>query len=382
MKILYLIAGTYNSAGTERVVSNKINFFAQLNGYEVTVATTDQNNRSDFYVLPKNVKRVDFGINFFKYDKYPTLVKMLIFFFKNTIFKNKLSKYLFDYRQDIVVSLMPKSAGFLHKIQDGSKKVMEHHFSHSYTSLFSDAFNRSRINRWLYDIRGKMEVNNFKKFDAFVVLTNQDADLWGKDFKNLVIIPNSLTFKTEQITDFNSKIVLSVGRLNYQKGYDMLIEIWNLICKNNSEWQLHIYGNGEEEAKLNQQIESYGLASNVKIYPATKNIEKAFLSASVYVMTSRFEGFPMVLAEAMSFGLPPVSFACECGPKDMIENEQSGFLIDNYDIAAFSNKLKLLINNYELRRAMGQAAQKNIKQFSEENIMAKWVNLFEKLTKK
>lgn len=382
MNIVYIIEGMFNSAGMERVVANKAIYFSKQAGYKVTVITTDKKNRPYYYKLPENVTCIDLDINFRDYQHYFILIRIFCYLYKSFIFRKRLAKFLHTSKPDVVISLLLRSTDFLYKIKDGSAKVIEHHFSRNYSEMFSVAQNRSPLSEFVYKRRGKMEESYLKKYEKFVVLTNEDAALWGNDFKNITVIPNSISFQTEKKSDPENKIVLAIGRLEYQKGFDTLLEIWSQVYQNNPEWQLHIYGNGQEKETLLSIIQQKGMSKNVFIFPPTKNIEQALLSGSIYVMTSRFEGFPMILLEAMECGLPCISFTCKCGPRDIISDGEDGYLIEENNIDLFAEKLNELIQNKYLRELMGNNAKQNIQRFSEKEVMRKWEDLFHQLINK
>ena len=381
MNIVYIIEGMFNSAGTERVLANKASYFAKK-GHQVTVITTDQKQRPYFYQLPKEVTCIDLDINFLDYQKYPVLLRVFSYFYKSFILRKRLSALLLKIKPDVVVSLLLRGADFLYKIPDGSAKIFEHHLTYDHVEFLSNADKRNKFSRFIYNFRNKLVQKKLSKYDIFVVLTDEDAEAWKKKLDNVIAISNSISFQTEKIADPKNKIVLAVGRLEYQKGFDTLLEIWTKVTNKNPEWQLHIYGDGQEKEKLQSIIQQKGLSENVRIYPPTKNIEQVLLSSSIYVMSSRFEGFPMVLLEAMECGLPCVSFACKCGPRDMILDGENGFLIENNDIDTFVEKLNRLMQDKELRTKQGISAKQNIQRFSEQNVMKKWEDLFSKLTSK
>lgn len=373
MKIAYLITGMFNSAGMERVVANKANYWAST-GNEVMVITTDQNNRPDFYELHPSVVRHDLNINFFQYDKYPIGIRFFCFIWKRILFKRRLSALLYESRCDVVVSLILRSTDFLYKIKDGSRKFIEHHFSRYYASLFSDSFSRNKLGRFIYSVRGRMEERSLKKYDSFIVLTKEDAEMWGTMYKNLVVIPNFLTFIPQHTSPCNNKTAVAIGRLEYQKGFDTLLQIWHQVSP--VGWKLDIYGDGADKEMLSRYIKEHGMESSVTLHPVTANVQDVLKESSLYLMTSRFEGFPMVLIEAMACGVPPISFACKCGPRDIITDGEDGFIVEEGDVSTFGKKLKVLTENDDLRRKMGKAASQNIQRFSQENVMALWKDLF------
>ncbi len=373
MRILYLITSMHNSAGMERVVANKANYLINM-GYNVTVATTDQNGRPDFYNLEKGIKRIDLEINFWEYNKAFFLIRPFIFLKKNKRFQHKLHALFLEEKYDVVNTLTLKSISFLYKIKDGSQKNVEHHFSKEYVGQFSDSFKRNLFERFLYYLRGKQEAYYLKKYDNFIVLTHDDAEMWGSSYKNLKVIPNNISFVPKHLSTCKNRIAVAVGRLDYQKGFDDLLKIWKEA--NLTKWELKIYGEGQDKEKLLNYIKLNNLEKQITILPVTRNIQSALQEGSIYLMTSRFEGFPMVLIEAMACGLPAIAFACKCGPSEIIKHENDGYLIPQDNHTLFIEKLLSLTNNESIRIEMGKQATKNIQRFSKKNVMDQWEKLF------
>lgn len=219
----------------------------------------------------------------------------------------------------------------------------------------------------------------FSKFDALVVLSSKQLFRWREYHKNIKIIPNFLPAITEKTTNFNQKVVLSVGRLSHQKGFLRLIEIWSLIQKQKKykEWKLRIVGQGELEQEIKDKIKEKNLQESVQLKPFTKNIEKEYLGASIYAMSSYFEGLPMVLLEASSYALASIAFDVNTGPNDIIKNGKTGFLIKDNQLEEFALQLRVLMNDEDLREQMGKAAKVRIQEkFSKEMAMKEWKELF------
>lgn len=367
MKIVYCIAGLYNSAGMERVITNKANYFAQK-GHDVYVITAEQCNRPLYYPLLPSVKHVDLDVN---YSQEETLLgKLTSVLFKRRSHKKKLTEVLNSIKADIVISTFGNEIFFLHKIKDGSKKVAEIHFCKNYR------LKRGRKGLWyLVDwIRTLQENRHASKYDAFVTLTNEDKKNWNNN--NVWAIPNAVYSIPDQFAKLHEKNLLVVGRFSYQKGYDRLIRIWQRVSSKVDGWYLSIYGDGEEKDSIKSLAESYGISDTINFNDAVKDISTAYLKSSALLLTSRYEGLPMVLLEAISYGLPLISFACPCGPMDIIEDGVNGFLIKDGDEEAFAEKLVEIIRNDELRIKMGVSAKQTSLKYSNESVMAQWEELF------
>ncbi|CCY09910.1 MULTISPECIES: glycosyltransferase family 4 protein [environmental samples] len=374
IKLVYCIGGTYNSGGMERVLSNKANWLSS-HGYEITIITTEQRGRNAFFPLNPNIQQIDLGINY--EESKGIAAKLFSYPFKLLKHKSILSKHLRSIRPDIVVSLFDNGSSIIPKINDGSKKILEVHFSRFKRKQYERKGLLGIIDR----ILSKQDLKTAKSYDHFVVLTNEDKGYWGMD-KNISVIPNALnnTFRNIDLkeTERTNKII-AVGRLAHQKHFSELIHIFSAIHDKAPDWGLEIIGNGPDKDRLQKLIDGLGLKSKVTLSPVTSTIQEKYLTAGIYAMTSRYEGLPMVLLEAQACGLPIISYDCKCGPKDIINDGIDGYIIPMGDRQLFADKLLELIKDQELRLRMGNAAVVSSKRFDEERIMRLWTSLFNKI---
>ena len=372
MKILYQINSTYNPGGMERVLLNKVRYFVEEKGWDVTVVTTDQKDRPSFYPFPEQVRMIDLGINYSDDNGKPFHKKMYGFIRKRQVHRKHLAALLAQERPDIVDCFYPGECSFVPAFKDGSIKVMELHQS----KLFHHQYNRSGLMGLADKVRARLDEKLVRKFDRFVVLTQEDAQMWGQ-MPGIRVIPNAANFIAEKHSDCTAKRVIAVGRLDYQKSFDRLILVWEKVHRHMPEWTLDIFGQGEWKEMLQTMIDERGLQASIRLMGPTKNIGKEYSESSMIVMSSHYEGFPMVMIEAMACGLPAVSFDFKCGPKDIIKEGENGLIVPDGDIDALADAMVRLMKDDALRQKMGEEAKKVVETFSEAKVMSKWMDLYE-----
>lgn len=374
-KIVYCTPSLYMAGGVERVLTLKANYFADIYGYDVTIITTDGHDKPNFFPLSKSVKVLNLNINFEELWTCSFLNKIFIYLKKQRCYKKRLSLELMRLRPDITISLLRREINFLASIKDGSKKVGEFHVNRSnYRNFekYESNFIKYLFSRfWMNNL-----VVNLRKLDKLVVLTEEDKSQW-KELSNVEVIPDPLPFLTEVISPLTSKRVIAVGRYVYQKGFDLLLQAWSIIEKQNQDWELAIYGYGER-APYEQLIDALKInRCRCHLYGPTDSIKHEYVNSSVLAFSSRFEGFGMVLVEAMSCGLPVVSFDCPCGPKEIISDGVDGVLAPNGDVEQFADSLLYFINHPEEIQRFSKNAQIKSKQYSLDILSLRWKELFD-----
>lgn len=379
MKIIYCIHSTYNPGGMERVLLNKVTYLSTLPEWEVSVVTTDQHQRPSFYPFPEKVRMTDLEINYSEDNEKGAWKKITGYLRKRKEHKRKLTALLLKEKPDIVVSLYPSESSFIPDIKDGSKKVLELHFNKFFRIQYGRKGIIGLIDRW----RTRQDERIVRRFDKFVVLTNEDKGYWG-DLPNIEVIPNAAIHVSKNYSEVKNKRVIAVGRLDYQKGFDRLIQAWKLVQYTGqfTDWKLDIFGQGEWREMLQQMIDEQGLQNTAKINPPTNAILNEYVHSSLLVMSSNYEGFGMVLVEAMSCGVPVISFDCKCGPKDIIQPGINGLLVPNGDIQALAYAMMVMMADEAYRKMLSQNARKVVDTYSEEAVMSQWIRLFTSITAK
>lgn len=370
MKIVYCILGTFNSGGMERVLANKTNYLAKL-GHDISIITTDQKNRKPYFDLDESIKQIDLGINYTENNSSGLLKKLFDYPKKQALHKKLLTEQLLAIQPEICVSLFDHEVDLLPEIKDGSKKIVEIHFSR-FKRL---QYGRKGIWKIIDSYRSKKDLKTVQKYDKFVVLTEEDKSYWG-DLPNIIVIPNANSFPVSQRSNLTSKHVIAVGRYDYQKRFEDLVDVWKIVHQQEPDWKLNIFGKGPEKENLQNQINKLGLEKTLILQEPVRNIDQQYLDSSMIAMTSRYEGLPMALLEAQASGLPMISYACKCGPRDIIQEGKNGYLLEEEDKAGMANKILELIRDPELRDTMGQHAFEMSGDFSEAAVMKKWIQLF------
>lgn len=379
MKLIYCTHSTCNPGGMERVLLNKVTYLSQLPGWEVAVVTTDQHQRPPFYPFPEKVRMTDLGINYSEDNEKGAWKKITGYLRKRKEHKRKLTALLLKEKPDIVVSLYPSESSFIPDIKDGSRKVLELH----YCKFFRLQYGRKGLLGWIDKLRTRQDEQIVRRFDKFVVLTNEDRGYWG-NLPNIEVIPNAAMHVSDTYSDVMNKRVIAVGRLDYQKGFDRLIQAWQLVQHTGkfTDWKLDVFGQGEWREMLQQMIDKAELQNTVCLNRPTKQIGEEYVKSDMLVMSSNYEGFPMVMIEAMACGLPVVSFDYKCGPKDIIQSGINGLLVPNGDIQALADAMMKVMEDEAYRKMLSLNARKVVDTYSEQAVMSQWIRLFTSITAK
>lgn len=373
IKLLYCHCSLYNPGGMERVLLNKVVWLKAHTDWEIVIVTTDQKGKPTFYPFPDGVRMIDLGINYSDDNGKNVFKKIGGYLWKKRLHRAKLTELLMQERPDIVVSLYPSESSFIPDIKDGSKKVLELHFNKFFRLQYNRKGLLGLIDRW----RTKKDEQIVRKFDKFVVLSQEDKGYWGK-LPNIEVVPNAAMRMTDKYSDVTAKRVIAVGRLDYQKSFDRLIQAWEIVQKTNkyAGWHLDIFGQGEWHDMLQQMVVERNLTKTLSINKSTNAIGDEYARSSMLVMSSHYEGFPMVMIEAMACGLPVVSFDFKCGPKDIISHGENGLIVRDGDIDGLAAAMMRLMDDEEYRNILSVNARKVTATYSEEAVMAQWMNLF------
>lgn len=372
MKIVYCTNTIRYLGGIQKVTIVKANALAEISGNEVYILVTDNKDGVFTEKLSSKVHLIDLDINYFADDWKGRLYNLKGIILKKRLHKKRLRQALNEIQPDFVISTGLSEKFILPSIKGNWKIVRELHSHKNYR--LDHAIN------W-FD-RMKAHITNFydygymiKKYDQILVLTIEDKENSWKKTDKVSVIPNPSTFKTERISDLSAKKVISVGRLCPSKNYESLIRSFRLVVNKFPDWVLEIFGEGESRPNLEKLIAQLELEKNVYLKGKTLTVDKELISSSIFAMTSLSEGFGLVLVEAMTCGLPVVSYSCPCGPKDIITNDVDGFLVSINDEVDLANKMMLLISEEEKRKTMGKNAVEKSKLFHVDFVVSKIMDL-------
>ena len=355
MKLFYLLNTIYNSGGMERVLTLKANYLSRVYGYEIVIVTTHQKGRPSFFPIDESVRHIDLDVNIHLPFTMPRYVR-------------RLNRLIEAERPDIVISLCYKDLLYLHKIKGTCVKMAEFHFSHD-----------------TYRIKGQLrKLHRMEKavaeLDCFVVLTREDKKVWEPFCPHLEQIYNPSTFPIDgPMAKLEAKRFISGGRFEKQKNYRDMILIWEKVHQKHPDWVLDLYGCGKRKASVARLVKRLALDNVIHLHPATGQMQQEMLDASGYLMTSLYEGFPMVLIECAAVGLPVVAWRCPCGPGEFIEDGINGMNTAPGDIDGMAERVCRLIEDETFRKKMGGLLREKAPLFALERIMPQWDALFRRL---
>ena len=376
-KIVYCTPSLYMAGGVERVLTLKANYFAEQYGYDITIITTDGKYRPNFFPLSGKVHVINLDINYEELWHSSLIKRFPLYFYKQHQFRKALEKELYQIKPDFTISLMRREINFLHEIRDGSKKIGEIHINRAHYRNFSPTrtnFIKKIFARyWMQGL-----VDKVKRLDRFVVLTEYDRQAW-QEIPQVEVIPNPLPFYPEVCNESRKKRIIAVGRYFDEKGYDLLLRAWSMIEKANADWELDIYGDGNRSFYEKIATELGVDRKRCRLNGSISDVEKEYLKSSLFVCSSRFEGFGMGIIEAMACGLPVIAFDCLWGPRSIIKKGDDGFLVENGNVEKLANAILKLIQSPEMLSQMGQNARRNVRRFNIDAIAEKWKSMFDEL---
>jgi len=349
MKIIFVIKSLHSAGGTERITTLVANELSKK-GFDVGIVSIVNKNQP-FFEIAENVL------------VHYIAKRNKISFFDKLSRINRL-KELFKIEQpDIIIQAIAEKSFCVSFAARKYKLITWEHFNLSFKSSITHF-----VSRFI--------AVKFSK--AIVTLTKQDADNYKRllNAKNVITIPNPCTIVISEKALLLSKNVIAIGRFQKQKGFDLLLKAWSKVQSKKDGWKLKIIGSGSREKQLRSIINTFNLNESVELLPATNDIISEYKQASIYVMSSRFEGLPLVLIEAMSMGIPIISFDCDTGPRDIVQHNSTGILVPPLDVENLALEIDNMINDESKRKLFSENAIKRSKVFEIEPIIRTWIDFF------
>ena len=378
MKIVYVFSSLATVGGTERILTEKINYLTGHFGYDVTIITCYQPvHAANTFLLSKDVRQINIDIPYYLQYKYKYPKRLWVKWKSNRLLRKSISKEVQEINPDILIGVSRFKANYISSIKCNAKKIIECH-EVRYNTISDIGVERSlpaRVSLRIYEYFYFRTVE--RNSDVVVTLTDQDKLLWRKA-RRIDVIPDFSTMPISRLSDCTPKRVIAAGRLEWEKGIGRLIEAWSIVCSRHPDWHLDIYGEGRMYNTLMALIKIYK-AKNMTIHTFTPDISQEYAKSSICAVTSYFEGFSLVILESLKHGVPCVAFDCPFGPRSIISDASCGFLVDNGDIRVYAERLCLLIENEQLRKDFSKAAIQQAKTFDVDVIMNQWRCLFESL---
>lgn len=360
MKIAYVIEDFSIKGGAERILSRKANLLDSTYGHEVTIISIYHDERPQSYPLNKNVRLVSLDVDFT--DNGGNVLRKTLNRTKTLLTAlRRFNKVVSEIQPDVIFFTMIIGALLLPLCRTKARRVYESHVARPFTPY-----------QRLFTL---ME----RRADVVVCLTRDDARNYTKA-RETVVIPNFIDYETPPaVKDYSVKKAIAVGRLESQKGFDILINCWKEAAAAHPGWTLDIYGEGSLRQQLQRQIDSCGLQGSVRLQGRCDDMTAAYASNSLHLMTSRYEGQPMTLIEAQACGLPSVVTDFNYGAKDIINDGYNGLIVPQGDTAAYARALSRMMADEALRASCGANARLTAKRFAPAEIMEKWQQLVNRL---
>ncbi len=352
-RIVFFIPSLTNSAGMERAATTVANALAHR-GYSVSFVCLGADTNA-FFLLNKDIRVYGLGNTLgVKHSRWKTARRLLAL----------VRELDADVLINVDVSMVQVSA-IVRPLLGGVKFWNWEHFSMANVAHSLPA----RMQRWLAASIGRT-----------IVLTESDKAAYPSWLRRKVeVIPNFTTInQTGERSSLQHRTAIAVGRLEEVKGFDLLIRAWAIVARDFPDWNLRIVGGGSLRQQLQNTIEDEGVSNSVKLIPSTSTIENEFSHSSLFVLSSRFEPFGLVLIEAKAFGLPIVSFDCPYGPRNIVREKVDGILVPNGDVKSLAKALGHCLSDDDLRHRFGSASLEDYKERWSENCV---MNCWEKLLK-
>ena len=377
MRIAYLTDSVSEIGGLQCVTVLKVNALADVPGNEVWLVLTDD-TKTHFHSVSPKVHIIDLDVNYYEDDWKSDINVLKGIIFKRLRHKRLLREVLHSVKPDVVISTGTSEKNLILRIKGNWATVREIHSVRNYRHLTAAGLFQ-KLSAYAGDL---LDYGlSIRKNDRIVVLTEEDKENNWKGYDNVVVIPNPVMPVSAPPSPLTENRIAAVGRLVPIKGFSYLIRSFKKVSESFPDWELDIWGEGGLKSVLKEEIDKNGLTGKVCLRGTSNSVQQELPACSIYVCTALFDGFGLSILEAMSCGLPVVSFDCDYGPRAMIEDGKDGFLVPVGNIEMLGERICRLIENEELRKKMGAAALEKSKRYSADRVIGMWMDLFKELCK-
>lgn len=365
MNIVFLIRSVAKKNGVERTITDKVNALANM-GHTVTLVTYEQCNHPYAFPIDEKVHCVDIDCRYYTIYKHPWFKRLFEVWKTKCRFEKNIRAFVNQVHPDVIVTTtyIKEFMDVVMSLRYQTRVVVESH-----TAFTHDMMGGTIIDR----IRKFGLLCSVKQCDLLIALTMNDTECWSQHIRNVATVSNPLTFYPEILyhPSKESGRIISVGRLEPQKRFDRLIKAFSLIACKYPLWYIDIYGEGGDKVALLRLIEENGLANQIHLKGVTSDVYSEYERSQFFVFSSDFEGFGLVLIEAMACSIPCVSTDCPYGPSEIIEDGKTG-LLSKMDAKDLAEKMEWMITHEEERKAMGIAARQAAARYRKEIVMPQW----------
>lgn len=373
MKLIYVVRSLHPVGGIERTLTDKANWLV-THGHEVMFVTYKQGEDIVSFPMDSRVQLTDLRCSIYSLFKYPIYTRLFHYFSLSRKFQKRFRNVLKDFMPDVISVAIPNAEEFVWevvKVSGNTRVIIESHVAYDFLS-----YGRSKTDFFLYLFHSPLEA--IRNTDSIIVLTESDVDSWKrKGVKKIIVVPNPVSFYIDNIQNVvkDEKRIIAVGRLVKQKRFDRLIDAFALIANQYPGWYIDIYGEGELRTVLEQKVLTKGLFGHINLNNYTSDLVSEYMKSQFLVLSSDYEGFGLVIVEAMACGLPVVSTKCPHGPSEIIKNGVTG-LLANLDVNDLADQMEWMITHQEERRIMGTKAHEAAAFYRKDNIMKKWLSAY------
>lgn len=370
MKAVFILNSLANIGGVERMLVDKANHLA-ANGWNIVFATYEQGENPLLYELHPSVRHIDLDCRYYTLYRYSLFKRLWGYMCLKKLFRQRLRDVLQSHHTQLLITTT-YCGEFLGDMvatcKSDIKMVIESHTAYAHDMV---------PQRWIDRATLFLKLRNIRRFDLLVALTESDAKSWRRQGVRVKVVPNHVAYypDTLPVVQREAGRIIAVGRLHPQKRFDRLIDAFALIALKYPQWHIDIFGHGADRDILLQQIGSLYLEERVRIHEPVDDIFSEYQRSQFFVLSSDYEGFGLVIVEAMACGTPVVSTNCPFGPSEIIEDGTTGLLCE-MDIKALASKIEWMITHEAEREAMRQAAYLSASKFQKERVLCLWQDVY------